>query len=68
MAKKTITKKTWKGNPAVEAALAEIRADQQREMSLAAIQALVPVGLAAVAERLQRDLTALAGRKSRRVR
>jgi transposase-like protein len=66
MAKKTITKKTWKGNPAVEAALAEIRADQQREMSLAAIQALVPVGLAAVAERLQRDLTALAGRKHQR--
>jgi transposase-like protein len=66
MAKKTITKKTWKGNPAVEAALAEIRADQQREMSLAAIQALVPVGLAAVAERLQRDLTTLAGRKHQR--
>lgn len=66
MARKTITKKTWKDNPSVASALAEIRADQEREMSLAAIQALVPVGLAAVAERLQRDLTVLAGRKHQR--
>ena len=44
MAKKRITKKTWKGNPAVEAALKAVREDQRREASLAAIQALVPVG------------------------
>ncbi|MBL8024705.1 MAG: transposase [Elusimicrobia bacterium] len=66
MAKKRITKKTWKGNPAVEAALKAVREDQRREASLAAIQALVPVGLAAVADRLRRDLEILAGHKSQR--
>jgi hypothetical protein len=33
---------------------------------MAAIQALVPAGLAAVNERLQKDLLALAGRKHQR--
>ncbi len=66
MAKKTITKKTWKDNPAVAAALEAVREDQRREASIAAIQALVPVGLAAVAERLNRDLAILAGKKYQR--
>jgi transposase-like protein len=66
MAKKRVTKKTWKGNPAVAAALEAVKEDQRREASIAAIQALVPVGLAAVAERLNRDLTILAGQKYQR--
>jgi transposase-like protein len=66
MAKKTITNKAWKDNPAVLEALAGIERDPRWAESIAAVQALVPVGLSAVCERLQRDLTALAGRKYQR--
>lgn len=66
MAKKTVAKKGWKDNPAVAEALAGIEQAPEWASSLAAIQALVPAGLAAVNERLQRDLAVLAGRKHQR--
>ena len=66
MARKTITKKGWKDNPAVLEALVGIERDPRWAESIAAVQALVPVGLSAVCERLQRYLAALAGRKHQR--
>ena len=66
MAKRTVAKKAWKDNPAVATALAGIQQDPGWVQSIAAVQMLVPVGLAAVNERLQKDLLALAGRKHQR--
>ncbi len=66
MAKKTISKKQWKDNPEVMEALRGIEQDPRWAESIAAVQALIPVGLSAVCERLQRDLVALAGRKHQR--
>jgi putative transposase len=66
MAKKTVAKKVWKDNPDVATAVAGIQAAPEWASSLAAIQMLVPAGLAAVNDRLQKDLAALAGRKHQR--
>jgi transposase-like protein len=61
MVMKTITKKRVEGNKKGGGGL-----DPRRESRLAAIQALIPLGLAAVGEELCKDLLELAGEKHQR--
>ena len=58
VAMKTISKKSGEGNEEM---------DVRRETRLAAIQALIPLGLKAVEDELQKDFLALVGRMTAKI-